>query len=102
MSVLLYPRSAFNRKGMFVLALFVVLSATLIAAHLLQPESLIPTSLTNSGNALAHLPIPFEANSGQADSSVQYVAHSGGDTLLFAQSAVTLVLESSPEGAKLS
>lgn len=64
-----------------------------VALPLLQGRSVVTGSADSVQQAvLGQLPLSFEPNVGQAGSSIEYVARSSGGTLLFAPSAIGLVL----------
>jgi hypothetical protein len=49
--------------------------------------------LSTSANALGQLPLTFEANVGQADAAVRYLAHGSGYTLALTDQGATLALQ---------
>ena len=96
MSALVYHRLHLSRRGVVSLSLLALLALALLSSQVIRFTSGITsgTQQTRSGpEILSGLPIAFEPNGGQADPSVRYVAHNGHYTLLFAPSAITLLLE---------
>lgn len=96
MSAILYRRLHLSRKSATVVSILAVFASTLVYTQVLRPVfTLLPAiqSSRSRSEVLASLPVAFESNNGQADPSVRYVAHSGSYSLLFAPSAVTLLLE---------
>jgi hypothetical protein len=57
-----------------------------------------PTTTLSSSQSLdlGKLPLSFEANQGQTEPSVKYIAHASGDTIYFTPSEVVLALQQPP------
>src|SRR5436309_8251230 len=74
----------------------------MLALSALLITALLPVLLSKSATPITHvsekvhtaaLPLSFEPNVGQADSSVHYVGHAPGGLLLFAPSRVIIALK---------
>ena len=69
-----------------------VSAAAMLWADTPTPVAPPPPSVAVVQSAYGHLPLSFEANQGQADPRVQFLAHGGGHQLLLTPSEVVLVL----------
>lgn len=85
---------AFARvRGLVLLVLLVLGAAWLFRRDIATPQPLIsPTSSTQIRASLARLPLSFEPNQGQSDSSAKFVAHGRGYGLYLTSSQAVLTL----------
>src|SRR5438309_1904707 len=78
-------------------ALFLACATMLVAA----PNSGVPRK-SQIANQFAQLPLRFEANAGQTDPRVKFLARGAGYTVFFTGTEVTLALPSSTLRMRLS
>src|SRR5205823_10920457 len=80
-------------RGLVLLVLLVLGAAWLLRRDIATPHSPnLPASSTQIQASLAHLPISFEPNQGQADSAAKFVAHGRGYGLYLTPSEAVLTL----------
>ncbi len=80
-------------RGITVAVAVSLASAPTLWADLPKATAPPPPSMAAVQSAYGHLPISFEANQGQTDSRVNYLARGHGYTLLLTPSEVVLVLK---------